>query len=215
MGRPKQAGCCCNNPCCKYKNWEFLGGYYYADSPPPNADPSKALSRSEWILDECSASGYDLTFTTKFGFTCDGGIYNSDNSNLRRIRFWARKSIKVTETCSVDCNVVVSNVFRASYGSTVAVSINPCKTTDPAGIGFKFDFIPPLDYTNTYGYEDFDSCEVFNSYTLDKTPADPLNLQPGYYTISCTTYYAYLFGWNKDATIDVSLTGLSGVGECS
>ena len=150
---PRQPCCCGENKCCLYPGWHVNDGYYYADDPPENADPRKALDRNRFALNEVIIDGvHDLTFViTHSGYRCIDGEWLNDQSGRYIINPTAAHSFKVVgDPIDVDINVTIRNLLAYASGSYVNVLIVKCN----GDIAFNKNYIVPSYLFGGYAYAD-------------------------------------------------------------
>ena len=201
---PRQPCCCGENKCCLYPGWHVNDGYYYADDPPENADPRKALDRNRFALNEVIIDGvHDLTFViTHSGYRCIDGEWLNDQSGRYIINPTAAHSFKVVgDPIDVDINVTIRNLLAYASGSYVNVLIVKCN----GDIAFNKNYIVPSYLFGGYAYADLWPCDEVPDQEFD---TDTVTIEPGFYTLIIGGYYGN-FGFNKDAVIDIDFGGFT------
>lgn len=206
---PRQP-CCCSegSNCCLYPGWHVNDGYYYADDPPENADPKKALDRNRFALNEVITDGeHDLTLVANHPwFECTDGVFKSATDKTVLSPTGAHSFKVVDDPIDVDINVTISNLLAFALFSFVNILIVKC---DGNRIFDKNYTVP--NYINgggfTYSYGIGELCDEIPDQEFD---TDTVTINPGFYTLRIGFYYGpYYFGFNKDAVANIDFGGFT------
>lgn len=204
---PRQPCCCGENKCCLYPGWHVNDGYYYADDPPENADPRKALDRNRFALNEVIIDGlHDLTFVINHPwFECiDGGFQAVTGKNV--LNPTGAHSFKVVgDPIDVDINVTVSNLLAFALFSFVNIAIVKCDGNRIFDKNYTVpNYMDDAVFTYTYGIGDL--CDEIPDQEFD---TDTVTINPGFYTLFIGFYFGGYFGPNKDAVADIDFGGFT------